>query len=173
MYDIYSNSRRDAWRFTLGNSGKRKLFTVGLNPSTATKEKSDPTVARVQKVAKNNGFDGFVMLNLYPVRATDYRTLPSVVDETAFSENLARIESVISAEESPLVWAAWGESILHHTFFVDACIELIARLKTHNVRWQHFGEMTASGHPRHPSRLSYSWRFAPLEVERYARTLRP
>ncbi|MDO8810563.1 MAG: DUF1643 domain-containing protein [Gallionella sp.] len=171
MYDIYSNARDDAWRFTLGNSGKRKLFTIGLNPSTATKEKSDPTVARVQKVAKNNGFDGFVMLNLYPVRATDYRTLPTVVDQTAFSENLNRIEAAIAAEKTSLVWAAWGESILYHKFFVEACVELFARLKKHEVRWQHFGDMTASGHPRHPSRLSYSWNFAPLEVERYTRML--
>jgi hypothetical protein len=173
MYDIYTNARDDAWRFTLGKSGKRKLLTIGLNPSTATKEKSDPTVARVQKVAQNNDFDGFIMLNLYPVRATDYRTLPSKVDKVAFSDNLQRIEAVVADEENPVVWAAWGESILYHDFFVHACIELFARLQNHDVSWLRFGDMTASGHPRHPSRLSYSWRFAPLEVARYASTLHP
>ncbi|MDP3586060.1 MAG: DUF1643 domain-containing protein [Thiobacillus sp.] len=171
MYDIYSNARDDAWRFTLGQSGQRKLLTIGLNPSTATREKSDPTVARVKKVAQNNGFDGFVMLNLYPVRATDYRTLPSQVDKDAFTENLRRIEAVVAAEERPKVWAAWGESVLHHDFFVHACIELVSRLEEYEVSWLRFGDMTASGHPRHPSRLSYSWQFSPLEVARYASTL--
>ena len=173
MYDIYSNARKDAWRFTLGKSGKRKLLTIGLNPSTATQEKSDPTIARVQKVAQNNGFDGFVMLNLYPVRATDYRTLPSKVDKEAFSENLKRIQAVVSSEEKPTLWAAWGESILHHDFFVHACIELFSRLKGHEVSWVRFGNMTMSGHPRHPSRLAYAWSFSPLEIEHYASTLRP
>mgnify|MGYP001113748628 CR=1 FL=1 len=173
MYDIYSSACNDAWRFTLGKSGMRKLLTIGLNPSTATKEKSDPTVARVQKVAQNNDFDGFVMLNLYPVRATDYRTLASRVDKVAFSENLRRIEAVVASEENAVVWAAWGESILYHDFFVHACIELFARLQNLDVSWLRFGDMTASGHPRHPSRLSYSWRFAPLEVARYASTLHP
>lgn len=173
MYDIYSNARADAWRFTLGQSGTRKLLTIGLNPSTATKEKSDPTVARVEKVARANGFDGFVVLNLYPVRATDYRKLPSMVDEEAFSENLQRIEAVVAAEENPTVWAAWGESILFHDFFVRACIELFPRMQRYKVKWQRFGDLTASGHPRHPSRLSYSWSFGPLEVAHYASTLRP
>lgn len=172
MYDIYSNARNDAWRYTLGKSGSRKLLTVGLNPSTATKEKSDPTVARVQKVAQNNGFDGFVMLNLYPVRATDFRTLPSKVDHQAFSENLRRIESVVAAEENPTVWAAWGESILHHNFFRHACVNLFTRLQKYEASWLRFGDLTLSGHPRHPSRLSYSWDFSPLEVARYLSVLR-
>lgn len=63
-----TNAREDAWRFTLGKSGQRKLLTIGLNPPAATRVKSDPTVARVEKVAQQNGFDGFVMLYLYPIR---------------------------------------------------------------------------------------------------------
>ena len=173
MYDIYSNARADAWRFTLGKTGKRKLLTVGLNPSTATKEKSDPTVARVQQIARNNGFDGFVMLNLYPIRATDFRELPPKVDTVAFRMNIEHIDSVVAAETKPTMWAAWGESILHHAFFVHACVELFARLGKYDVNWQRFGEMTLSGHPRHPSRASYAWSFSPLEVQSYVCTLRP
>ena len=75
MYDIYSNDRNDTLRFTLGKSGSRKLLTVGLNPSTATQETSDTTVAKVEGVAKRTGFDGFVMLNLYPIRSTDFNAL--------------------------------------------------------------------------------------------------
>jgi hypothetical protein len=172
MYDIYSNAREDVWRFTLGQSGKRKLLTIGLNPSTATREKSDPTVTRVQKVAQRNGFDGFIMLNLYPVRATDYRTLPSKVDQEAFSENLQHIEAVVASEQEPTVWAAWGEKIRYHDFFVHACVELLSRLRRYEVNWVRFGDMTASCHPRHPSRLAYAWSFSPLDVEHYASTLR-
>lgn len=172
MYDIYSNAKNDDWRFSLGKSGSRRLLTIGLNPSTATKEKSDTTVAKVEQVAIQNGFDGFVMLNLYPIRATDFKVLPRDVDQDAFTQNLDHIESLISAEPAPVIWAAWGESILVRTFFVDSCIKLFSRLRNHPVSWQRFGKLTASGHPRHPSRLSYAWEFAPLDVKNYLHNLR-
>lgn len=171
MYDIYSNARNDLWRFALGKSGSRKLFTVGLNPSTATKEKSDTTVAKVEGVARQNGFDGFVMLNLYPVRSTDFNELPLDVDAQAFSENLNCIEALVAANPTSVVWAAWGESIHARRYFVAAARELFSRLQKYDTAWQHFGTLTNSGHPRHPSRLNYAWSFSELDTHRYVQTL--
>jgi len=171
MYDIYSNARNDLWRFTLGKSGSRKLLTVGLNPSTATQEKSDTTVAKVEGVAKRNGFDGFVMLNLYPIRSTDFNALPYDVDTEAFSENLSHIEALVAADPSPVIWAAWGESIRARSYFVAAARELFSRLKIYGTAWQHFGPLTNSGHPRHPSRLNYAWSFSELDTDHYVQTL--
>lgn len=164
MYDIYSNDRNDGWRYTLGRSGKNPLLTIGLNPSTATVEKSDPTVARVDRVASMNGYDGFIMLNLYPVRATDYRTLPPTADRSAFAKNLEAIEEVVANQAKPVIWAAWGRSIEHHRYFVEARDELMNRLSRHKVKWLMFGEPTLGGHPRHPSRLSYDWAFSPYKA---------
>ena len=172
MYDIYSHAMNDAHRFTLGKSGQRKLLTIGLNPSTATKEKSDTTVAKVAEVARQNGFDGFVMLNLYPVRATDFKALPRVADEAAYAENLKQIETVVALEPEPIIWAAWGKGILAQSFFVEACIDLFAELKKYPVTWQRFGPLTGAGHPRHPSRLKYAWQFAPMEMGTYVCKLR-
>jgi hypothetical protein len=171
MYDIYSNAHNDLWRFTLGKAGRRKLITVGLNPSTATKEKFDTTVSKVEEVANRNGFDGFVMLNLYPVRATDFRALPTEVTAEAFEENLKNIQAVVASTPQPVIWAAWGESILTREFFVATAKDLFARLHKHGTSWQHFGSLTASGHPRHPSRLQYAWVFSPLDTKSYVRTL--
>jgi len=171
LYDIYSNSRGDLWRFTLGKSGNRKLITIGLNPSTATKEKSDTTVAKVEQVARRNGFDGFVMLNLYPVRSTNFRALPVRANDEAFAENLRNIESVVAADSKPVVWAAWGNSILAREFFIESAKELFVRLQKYGTCWRHFGPFTASGHPRHPSRLQYAWAFSPFKAKNYARTL--
>lgn len=171
MYDIYSNARNDSWRFTLGKSGSRKLLAIGLNPSTATKEKSDTTVAKVEGVAKRNGFDGFVMLNLYPVRSTDFNDLSVDVDAEAFSENLNRIETLVASEPKPIVWAAWGESIRAREYFVAAARELFVRLQRYGTSWQHFGALTNSGHPRHPSRLQYAWSFSKFDTKRYVQTL--
>lgn len=171
MYDIYSSTRNDLWRFTLGKSGSRKLFTVGLNPSTATKEKSDTTVAKVEGVARRNGFDGFVMLNLYPVRSTDFNALPVDADAQAFSENLNCIEALVAAEPTSVVWAAWGDNIHARRYFVAAARELFSRLQKYDTAWLYFGPLTSSGHPRHPSRLNYAWSFSKLDTHDYVQTL--
>lgn len=162
---LYSSNKDDTWRYTLGKPGKSLLLTIGLNPSYAAREKSDNTVTKVEEAAKQNGFDGFVMLNLYPVRATDYRSLPSKADQEAFNRNLEKIEELVASQPKPVIWAAWGNSIKHHPYFVEARDELFTRLAKYGVKWVRFGELTAKGHPRHPSRLQYAWKFAPYEVK--------
>lgn len=160
-YDIYDSARDDLWRFTLGKTGARPLLVVGLNPSTATQEAADTTVAKVETVAARSGFDGFVMLNLYPVRATDYRELPADVNRQAFATNLAKIEAVVAGVPDPVLWAAWGNPVEHHSFFMDARDALRERLARYAPKWQCFGAPTTRGHPRHPSRLQYAWEFRP------------
>lgn len=164
MFDIYHSDNGDRWRYTLGRSGSRPLLAIGLNPSTATQERADPTVARVQRVAALHGFDGFVMLNLYPVRATDYRTLPAKVNATAFERNLQAIEEIVSQHERPTIWATWGQPVVHHSYFLKARDALYQRLSNYHPDWRRLGSLTATGHPRHASRLDYSWaleRFVP------------
>ena len=165
MYDLYHSDNEDRWRYVLGQSGERPLITIGLNPSTATQEKADPTVARVQRVAELHGFDGFVMLNLYPVRATDYRTLPAKVDALAYAQNLDRIDELVGQYPAPTIWAAWGAPVVHHGYFIKARDALYERLAKHQPDWRRFGELTASGHPRHASRLNYSWKLEPYEFD--------
>jgi hypothetical protein len=164
MYDIYSNDHSDKWRYTLGKAGRAPILTIGLNPSTATQEKADTTVAKVEQVALNNGYDGFVMLNLYPIRATDYRELSPTVNETAFAKNLDAIEEMVSAQSKPVIWAAWGTSVEYHSYFSEARDQLHDRLAKYKAKWLHFGDLTAEGHPRHPSRLSYGWQFSPYKA---------
>jgi hypothetical protein len=171
MYDIYSSAQNGFWRFTLGKSGNRNLIVIGLNPSTATKEKSDTTIAKVEAAAKQAGFDGFVMLNLYPVRSTDYNALPMEVNAKAFVANLEKIEAVVAAESEPVIWAAWGENVMTREFFVAASKELFTRLEKYGASWHQFGALTQSGHPRHPSRLHYDWKFSVFDTRDYMRKL--
>lgn len=160
MYDIYHSDQNDQWRYTLGRSGERPLLVIGLNPSTATQEKADPTVARVQKVAALHGYDGFVMLNLYPVRATDYRKLPIAVNKVAFELNLQVIEDLVGQTPEPSIWATWGQPVVHHAYFLRARDQLFERLTKYGPQWLKLGELTATGHPRHASRLDYSWKLS-------------
>lgn len=99
MYDLYHCDDTDSSRFILGKNGTKKLFVVGLNPSTANKEKSDTTVAKVEYVATSNGF---VMTNLYPLRSTDPNGLPQNYDQALFDENIDQIIKLACAEINPV-----------------------------------------------------------------------
>lgn len=165
MFDIYHSDEGDKWRYTLGQSGERPLLVIGLNPSTATQERADPTVARVRKVAALHGYDGFVMLNLYPVRATDYRTLPVTVSKVAFERNLQAIEDVVAQTLEPHLWATWGQSVTHYGYFLKARDQLYARLAKYNPKWLRLGELTATGHPKHASRLDYRWTLSTFNTD--------
>jgi hypothetical protein len=167
MYDIYQSTADDACRFALGRSGRRSLVVVGLNPSTATRDKSDPTAAKVERVARAHGYDAFVLVNLCPVRATYSRTLPATVDSRLLAANLRAIAEVVRAVEGVTLWAAWGAPILTRPFLFGAAVAIAEGVERFGPAWQHFGPLTVGGHPRHPSRLSYAWRFAPFDVAAY------
>lgn len=171
MYDIYSPSADNRLRYHLGRSGSPMLHIFGLNPSTATQEKSDTTVAKVEEVARRHGYFGFVMLNLYPVRATDYNGLPDTPEPEAVESNLAAIAEILRGAQSPAIWAAWGQPILARSYFASSAKLIEARLRRLAPNWLHFGSLTAGGHPRHPSRLSYAWSFAPFNMQAYSAEL--
>jgi hypothetical protein len=107
------------------------LYVIGLNPSTATQEKSDTTVAKVEEVARLNGYSGFAMLNLYPVRATDYNELPQIPEDTAIAQNTAEIETLLGSSQKPTIWAAWGQSALARSYFLSSAKLLETRLRTY------------------------------------------
>ncbi|NBP99597.1 MAG: DUF1643 domain-containing protein, partial [Synechococcaceae bacterium WB6_3A_227] len=95
QHNIYVNDCNNKMRLALGKSGKRMLFIVGLNPSTATDAKADPTIKRVEKVANNAGFDGYLMLNLCSIRSTQIDDLPHRFQAKTFNSNLELIVSFL------------------------------------------------------------------------------
>jgi len=168
MFDIYTCNESDTARFTLGNRGSKTIFVVGLNPSTANKEHSDPTVTRVRKVSENNGYDGFVMLNLYPLRATDPKKLPKQADKELLNTNINEIVSIVGDDATPIFWAAWGSDISSRDYLKVALFQLNESIAKLGGQWVKFGPLNAKKHPRHPSRLSYAWTFSKFDMEKYS-----
>lgn len=54
-----------------GVDDSNHLVVIGLNPSTADGTDDDPTIRRVMRFAKDNGYDGIIMLNLFSTVSTD------------------------------------------------------------------------------------------------------
>ena len=72
-YDIekwlYAPNFYSEYRYILGTRGKNPLICIGINPSTAQPGDLDNTLKSVQRIAQGNGFDSFIMFNVYAQRA--------------------------------------------------------------------------------------------------------
>ena len=153
-------------RFLLEKPGERQLIVIGVNPSKATAEKPDATMTRVMEFAERNGFDGFVMLNLYPQRSTSPGGLHKVLDEKLHRENLEVIGEVLAGREAPVVLLAFG-NVINARPYLKACLrDIVAVMSPRHPQWKQIGKPTVAGNPRHPSRAAYGT-FADFDMGQY------
>ena len=171
MYDIYKSNNKDSCRFLLGKNGVSNLIVVGLNPSTANKENSDTTASKVETVANNNGYDGFVMTNLYPLRSTKPEDLPELASSKLIKQNSKAILTIATQENNPVIWAAWGGNICSRSYLKESLSHISDLVKNVNGSWVNFGHLCKDGHPKHPSRLAYAWSFQDFDIDKYLETL--
>jgi hypothetical protein len=150
----------------------KTLIVVGLNPSTANEEKPDLTLSKVMGFAKRNNYDGFVMLNLYPKRATDPSDLPKIENIEELIQNNNEIKSLLEEFESFDILASWGENISRRIYLKKSLIEISKIVEKNNGKWKKIGELTKSGHPRHPSRVAYSEKLNEFNIEKYLNELK-
>ena len=122
--------------------------------------------------ARGHGYEGFVLVNLCPVRATDCRTLPEMVEPGLLKANLDAVGNVAASVHDLILRAAWGAPILMRPFLVNAVVAIRACVERFQRGWRRFGPLTIGGHPRHPSRLSYAWTFAPFDRADYLERFR-
>jgi len=165
--NIYSKNEDDTARFVLGNKGSNPLFVIGVNPSTADDKNPDHTIRKVMGFAEGNGFDGFVMINLYPQRSTNPHELPAESDKKLHEDNLREIELSFNGVSNPVILAAWGNAIGGRGY-LKKCLQPIYELASkHNAQWKKTGELTKYGHPRHPLYVAYKWGLNDFDVEAY------
>lgn len=121
--------KHDAYRYVLGTLGNAPLIFIGLNPSSATPKNPDCTYCRLNKILKNNKeFDSVILLNLYPLVATDSNDLPKELNEFHHKKNLACIKKVFKecskSNKKLNILLAWGSGIKKRKYFKDILKEL-------------------------------------------------
>lgn len=145
----------DHVRYALIQRGKNTLYVLGLNPSTATDNKPDPTLRKIMGYAERNGFDGFVILNLYPERATQPNTLPSHPNKKYYDENLRIINELLSnGSQSPKILACFGDFVQQRSYLIQSWKDIVSIAAKHNAEWFCIGT-NKSGMPKHPVRAAY------------------
>lgn len=63
------------WLARIWDDEKPKIMFIGLNPSTANETSNDPTIRRVQSMAKGWGYGGVYIMNLFTYISTDPKKL--------------------------------------------------------------------------------------------------
>lgn len=167
---IYTPSPDNSGRTLLGTKCAQPLVCVGVNPSTAAPGDLDPTVATVARVAEDSGFDGFMMLNVYPQRATNPSDLHAAADPELHAWNLRSIAAFADGRTLN-VWAAWGTLIRKRKYLPQCLTDIIALPELANVQWLTRGPRSKAGHPHHPLYVRADAPLATFDVSAYLATL--
>ena len=170
-YDItkwlYAPNFYSEYRYILGTRGKKPLICIGINPSTAKPDDLDNTLKSVERIALGNGYDSFLMFNVYAQRATDPNTMERVCNPLLHRENMEAFRYVLSLSENPGVWAAWGAIIEKRGYLKDCVKDMLAIGKEYGAHWYCAGAITKKGHPHHPLYLRKDEKLRPFDVENY------
>ena len=165
---IYERTKDNKARYILGEKGKKTLVIFGVNPSTADDKKLDATVTRVTRYAKKQGFDGWLMFNLYAERATDPKRMPMEPNPEYLRGNIKHVAQYI--DKGSVIWAAWGMLISSRNFLPGCLNEINQALLNKKVSWKTIG-LTKKGHPRHPRMMRYDAQFVDFDIKSYLKTL--
>ena len=174
-YDIekwlYAPNFYSEYRYILGTRGKNPLICIGINPSTAEPDNLDNTLKSVERIALGNGFDSFIMFNVYAQRATSPDDMEKECNLSLHRENLDAFRYVLSISEKPAVWAAWG-AIIEKRKYLPTCVrDMLEAGRAYGATWYCAGCLTKKGHPHHPLYLRKDEKIKPFDVSTYLDTL--
>ena len=174
-YDIekwlYAPNFYSEYRYILGTRGKNPLICIGINPSTAKPDALDNTLKSVERIALGNGFDSFLMFNVYAQRATSPDDMEKTCNLTLHKENLKAFEYVLSISQKPSIWDAWGAIIEKRKYLPDCVRDMVALGRQYGASWYCAGAITKKGHPHHPLYLRKDEKLKCFDITGYLATL--
>jgi hypothetical protein len=158
------------YRYILATRGQKPLICIGINPSTAAPDNLDNTLKSVQRIALGNGFDSFVMFNVYAQRATRPQDMEKTLNATLHRENMAAFDYILAhSGPQPSVWAAWGSIIEVRDYLKDCVLDMIDIGRRYNAQWYTAGARSKKGHPHHPLYLKKDSGLDEFDVAAYCR----
>jgi hypothetical protein len=80
------------------------VMFIGLNPSTANEDADDPTIESCRRIAINNGYGGFYMMNCWAFISSD----PSLIKSNPMSDEWNDNALAVIASKCGDVVFAWG-----------------------------------------------------------------
>ena len=168
---LYAPNFYSEYRYILGTRGKNPLICVGINHSTAKPDALDNTLKSVQRIADGNGFDSFLMFNVYAQRATRPDDMEKSCNLRLHEENMKAFRHLLSIGEKPAVWAAWGAIIEKRRYLPECVADMLAISREYDAQWFCAGPISKKGHPHHPLYLRKDEKLKPFDTEAYLKQL--
>ncbi len=125
------------------DTSKGLVNFIGLNPSTADATKDDPTLRRCINFARDWGYGGLIMTNLFAYRLTDSRQLKKVAEPIGPCNEKHQFDAAWDAE---IVVACWG----CHGMAKEEGEQTRVRMKLHLGMTLKCIRLTSEGAPEHP-----------------------
>lgn len=164
---IYAPNFYSEYRYILGTRGSNPLICIGINPSTAKPDDLDNTLKSVERIALGNGYDSFIMFNVYAQRATDPNAMEKLCNPLLHKENMEAFRYVLSISRAPAIWAAWGSIIEKRSYLSECVKDMLTIGNEYGAHWYCAGAVTKKGHPHHPLYLRKDEKLKPFDVEAY------
>ena len=156
------------FRYILGTLGDRPLICVGVIPSSAAPDRLDNTLKSVERIALANGYDSFLMCNVYAQRATRPDDMEAQCNPALHRENMRAFAYMLSLSAgAPSVWAAWGAVIEKRAYLARCVADMIAIGEDYGARWFSAGRFSKRGHPHHPLYLPKGSPLDPFDAAAY------
>ena len=162
------------YRYILGTKGKNPLICIGINPSTAAPDDLDNTLKSVSRIASHNGFDSWIMFNVYAQLATNPDDMDQRLNVRLHKENMRAFSYILSGVEKPnrpAVWAAWGTIIEKRPYLKDCVMEMVRIGKQYDAQWLCAGNCSKKGHPHHPLYLKKDEEVKAFPIDAYLEKL--
>lgn len=170
MSCIYYTTPDNKYRYALGEvreTESKILFCFGINPSTATPQKSDSTVKRIQMITSKHGYDSYIILNLCAQRAKNPDNMLNEQNQISHKENLNIITYLLNlySHNSDILFA-YGDLIETRPYLKKNLCEIINIIKTSSYGGNCYclGK-TKSGNARHPLYQKTDTPFVPFSLD--------
>lgn len=170
---LYVPNHYDEYRYILGTTGEKPLICIGINPSTAKPNDLDNTLKSVERIANGNGFDSFIMFNVYAQRATKPDDMDKELNKKLHSENMKAFEYILSLSKKskPALWAAWGTIVEVRPYLKDCVKDMIEIGKKYGAQWYSAGAISKKGHPHHPLYLKSDSKLDCFDIVSYTQNV--
>lgn len=155
------------YRYILGTRGSNPLICIGINPSTAKPNALDNTLKSVERIALGNGYDSFIMFNVYAQRATNPDAMEKTMNPLLHAENMKAFRYVLSISQRPAIWAAWGSIIEKRQYLPQCLADMLAIGSEYGAQWYCAGAISKKGHPHHPLYLRKDEILRPFDTKAY------
>ena len=157
MMWLYENNEDNSARFVLGqifNPTGKTLLCFGINPSTACPESLDNTIRKIISIGNYNGYENWIMLNIYPQRATNPNDMHLERDEDLSKTNLLHIRNVAEKYPDCDVLLAYGNLISKRKYLKVCLDEILALLSKEQGKKIKVIKLTNPVHPLYQSNNS-------------------